>query len=43
MGPLLGGIFNDKAKLWHVENAKSIFNLAEMLVQAMLISFVNRS
>jgi uncharacterized NAD(P)/FAD-binding protein YdhS len=38
IGPLLGGIFNDKARLWHVENAKSIFNLAEMLVQAIFIS-----
>ncbi|MES1198310.1 MAG: FAD/NAD(P)-binding protein [Chitinophagaceae bacterium] len=33
MGPLLGGIFNNKARLWHVENAKSIFNLANLLVQ----------
>lgn len=31
LGPLLGGIFNSKARLWHVENAKSIFKLANLM------------
>jgi uncharacterized NAD(P)/FAD-binding protein YdhS len=31
IGPLLGGIFNNKARLWHVENAKSIFSMAKLL------------
>jgi uncharacterized NAD(P)/FAD-binding protein YdhS len=29
MGPLLNGIFNKQNKLWHVENAKSIYHLAK--------------
>ncbi len=40
MGPLLGGIFNGKARLWHVENAKSIFNLSSLLAEAVLNSFI---
>ncbi|HVZ55142.1 MAG TPA: FAD/NAD(P)-binding protein [Chitinophagaceae bacterium] len=36
MGPLLGGIFNNKSQLWHVENAKSIFYLSALLVNEMM-------
>ena len=31
MGPLLGGIFNNKIKYWHVENAKRIHALSCLL------------
>jgi uncharacterized NAD(P)/FAD-binding protein YdhS len=37
IGPLLGGIFNNKVRLWHVENAKSIFRIATLMTE----SFVN--
>lgn len=33
IGPLLGGIFNDKVRLWHVENAKSIFKIATLMTE----------
>jgi uncharacterized NAD(P)/FAD-binding protein YdhS len=36
MGPLLGGLFNSKGQLWHVENAKSIFHLSGLLVDEMM-------
>ena len=36
IGPLLGGIFNSKARLWHVENAKSIFYLGNLLADTVL-------
>ena len=42
MGPLLGGIFNDKSKLWHVENAKSIFYLANLMVSEMTFGGINK-
>ena len=42
MGPLLGGIFNDKSKLWHVENAKSIFYLANLMVSEMTFDGINK-
>lgn len=37
IGPLLGGVFNNKVRLWHVENAKSIFRIATLMTE----SFVN--
>jgi len=42
MGPLLGGIFNDKTKLWHVENAKSIFYLANLLVNELPLGDIKK-
>ncbi|MCW3118467.1 MAG: hypothetical protein JWM28_2549, partial [Chitinophagaceae bacterium] len=42
MGPLLGGIFNEKSKLWHVENAKSIFYLANLMVSEMTLGGLNK-
>ena len=32
IGPMLGGIFNNKIRLWHVENAKSIFRIATLMI-----------
>ncbi|HTQ28185.1 MAG TPA: FAD/NAD(P)-binding protein [Puia sp.] len=31
VGPLLGGIFNNKLRYWHVENAKRIYKAGSML------------
>jgi uncharacterized NAD(P)/FAD-binding protein YdhS len=39
MGPLLGGIFNNKSRLWHLENAKNIFHLSKFLSGELLSSF----
>lgn len=39
MGPLLGGIFNNKSRLWHLENAKNIFHLSKHLSGELLTSF----
>ena len=36
IGPLLGGIFNNKVRLWHVENAKSIFRIATLMVDSFI-------
>jgi uncharacterized NAD(P)/FAD-binding protein YdhS len=34
MGPLLGGIFNNRVKYWHVENAKRVRTLSALLAEA---------
>lgn len=36
IGPLLGGIFNNRVRLWHLENAKSIFRMGDLLADEML-------
>jgi uncharacterized NAD(P)/FAD-binding protein YdhS len=35
MGPLLGGIFNNKLRYWHVENAKRIYRAGAMLADTL--------
>jgi uncharacterized NAD(P)/FAD-binding protein YdhS len=34
-GPLLGGIFNEQLRLWHVENAKRIHTLSLLLAETL--------
>lgn len=36
IGPMLGGIFNNKIRLWHVENAKSIFRIATLMTDSFI-------
>lgn len=31
MGPLLGGVFNDRLKTWHIENARRLYGAAQLL------------
>jgi uncharacterized NAD(P)/FAD-binding protein YdhS len=40
MGPLLGGIFNNRVKYWHVENAKRVHALSSMLAEAIVESLI---
>lgn len=35
-GPLLGGIFNDKLRYWHVENARRIYTVGDMLADILV-------
>jgi uncharacterized NAD(P)/FAD-binding protein YdhS len=35
-GPLLGGIFNDKLRYWHVENARRIYTVGSMLAEILV-------
>ncbi|MBS1600109.1 MAG: FAD/NAD(P)-binding protein [Bacteroidetes bacterium] len=36
VGPLLGGIFNDKLRYWHVENARRIYTVGSMLADILV-------
>jgi len=36
VGPLLGGIFNNKLRYWHVENARRIYTVGEMLAEILV-------
>jgi len=36
VGPLLGGIFNNKIRYWHVENAKRIYTVGYMLADILV-------
>ena len=38
MGPLLGGIFNNEVKYWHVENLKRIHDLSKILTRELAMS-----
>jgi uncharacterized NAD(P)/FAD-binding protein YdhS len=36
VGPLLGGIFNNKIRYWHVENASRIYTIGSMLAEILI-------
>jgi uncharacterized NAD(P)/FAD-binding protein YdhS len=36
VGPLLGGIFNNKIRYWHVENASRIYTISAMLAEILI-------